>query len=42
MRSEQTYFGVDVESRDVAILIEIAIATAVEILSAITYGALTV
>ena len=42
MRDKQTYFGVDVESGDVAILVEIAIPTALEVLSAIAHGALSV
>ena len=42
MRTKQAYFGVDVKSGDVAILIEIAIPTALEVLSAIAHGALSV
>ena len=42
MRNKQTYFRVDVKSGDVAILIEIAIPTALEVLSAIVHGLLSV
>ena len=42
MRNKKTYFGVDVESGDVTILIEIAIAATVEILGTIVDGALSV
>ena len=42
MGSKQTYFGVDVESGDITILIKIAIATAVEVLGTIVDGELSV